>query len=67
MRAEGFAPEKEKRRPGIIKPFFLSTVNFEPRKNLENLIKAFGMMPPEVRDKFQLVIVCRPDGMAARL
>jgi len=46
---------------GIQKPFFLYTANFEPRKNLETLIKAFGLLPLNLRERFQLVIVCAPD------
>lgn len=46
---------------GIRRPYFLSAASFEPRKNLENLIAAYGLMPPEVRGKFQLVVVSSPD------
>jgi glycosyltransferase involved in cell wall biosynthesis len=34
---------------------FLSTI--EPRKNVENLLKAYKALPPEIRDKYGLVLI----------
>ena len=42
---------------GIIRPFFLFVGTLEPRKNLERLISAYAIIPPELRKEAQMVIV----------
>lgn len=42
-------------RPG----FMLYVAGFEFRKNLQRLVAAYGLMPPELRARHQLVIACR--------
>ncbi len=41
----------------IKRPFFLFVGTLEPRKNLERLISAYGLLSPEMRQKAQMVIV----------
>lgn len=45
-----------KRRYDLSDSFILSTGTLEPRKNLERLIRAYGALPPALRDKYQLVL-----------
>lgn len=47
-----------RRRYGLIRPFLLYTGGIDPRKNIEGLIRAFAALPPELRDRHQLAIVC---------
>lgn len=42
---------------GIKRKFLMYTGSFDQRKNHENLIRAFGLLPKNVRNEFQLVIV----------
>ncbi len=42
-------------RPG----YMLYVAGFEFRKNLERVVAAYGLLPPEVRASHQLVIACR--------
>lgn len=42
---------------GIVRPFFLFVGTLEPRKNLERLISAYAIIPPELRKEAQMVIV----------
>jgi len=45
---------------GPIAPgFMLYVAGFEFRKNLERVIAAYGLLPPELRSAHQLVIACR--------
>ncbi|MGH2773534.1 MAG: glycosyltransferase, partial [Actinomycetota bacterium] len=44
--------------PAIRKPFVLSVLGAEPRKNTEGLIEAFALLPRDLRRQMQLVIVC---------
>ena len=41
----------------ITKPFVMYTGGVDPRKNVFGLISAFAMLPEEVRDTYQLVMV----------
>lgn len=45
-------------RYAITKPFVMYTGNTDQRKNVEGLIRAFSILPSEVRCQHQLVIVC---------
>ena len=45
-------------RYGITKPFVLYTGGIDHRKNIEALVRAFSMLPKEVRKAHQLAIVC---------
>ncbi|WCT74843.1 glycosyltransferase [Sphingomonas naphthae] len=45
------------RRLNITRRFIMHTSAFEPRKNFEGLVRAFGQIPPEVRAPYQLVFV----------
>lgn len=51
MRAEVIA------RYGLQKPFVMYAGGFDPRKNIAGLIRAFALLPPEVRAARQLAIV----------
>jgi len=42
---------------GINKPYILSVCTLEPRKNLEKLIDAFGLLDKKLLDQYQLVLV----------
>ncbi len=44
-------------RVGIKRKFVMHTSAFEPRKNFEGLVRAFGLLPKTVRQDFQLVLV----------
>jgi glycosyltransferase involved in cell wall biosynthesis len=43
---------------GLRRPFLLYVGGDDPRKNLEGMITAYGLLEPELRHRFQLVIVC---------
>ncbi|MDM0049028.1 glycosyltransferase [Variovorax sp. J22R115] len=45
-------------RHGLHKPFVMYTGGIDPRKNLEGLIRAFALLPSELRTALQLAIVC---------
>lgn len=44
-------------RLGIRRNFVMHTSAFEPRKNFEGLIRAFGLLPLPIRQQHQLVLV----------
>ncbi|MBT2187514.1 glycosyltransferase [Sphingobium nicotianae] len=46
------------RRAHITRKFVMFTSAFEPRKNFEGLVRAFGMLPYQLRREYQLVLVC---------
>lgn len=54
-----------RRRYGIGTRFVLCTGGIDPRKNLERLIAAFGLLPGPVRAGCHLVIVCSVSGTDA--
>ncbi|MGF6599986.1 glycosyltransferase involved in cell wall biosynthesis [Paraburkholderia sp. GAS448] len=60
-RLELSEPERHalNRRFGIERPFVMTTGIVEPRKNLEGLIAAYAMLPPELRRSYQLFMVCQ--------
>jgi glycosyltransferase involved in cell wall biosynthesis len=43
---------------GLNKPYVMYTGGIDHRKNIEGLIRAFGLLPKAVRDRHQLAIVC---------
>ncbi|MGF6493639.1 glycosyltransferase involved in cell wall biosynthesis [Luteibacter sp. 621] len=45
------------RKFGIERPFVMYAGGFDPRKNLARLIEAFALLPPDVREAHQLVLV----------
>ena len=47
--------------------FLLYVGYFEFRKNMEGLIAGFGRLPPELRERHQLVLVCAPRPFEADL
>jgi glycosyltransferase involved in cell wall biosynthesis len=46
-------------RYGITRPFVMYTGGVDPRKNLDRLIQAYGLLAPSLRSRHQLVIVGR--------
>lgn len=44
---------------GIRRPFLLYVGNDEYHTNLDGAVRAFALLPPELRTNYQLVIVCR--------
>ena len=44
---------------GITDSFIICTGGADGRKNLDGLIRAFGAMPKELKEQYQLVIVCK--------
>ena len=51
---------------GLVKPFVMYTGGIDWRKNLEALIRAFALLPPILRDNFQLALVCHSEEGAKR-
>jgi len=43
---------------GIAKPYVMYTGGIDHRKNVDEIIRAFGLLPPALRNAHQLVIVC---------
>ncbi|CAB3760132.1 glycosyltransferase family 4 protein [Paraburkholderia humisilvae] len=46
-------------RFGISRPFVMTTGIVEPRKNLEGLIVAYSRLPQNLRQQYQLLMVCQ--------
>ncbi|MDE5556643.1 MAG: glycosyltransferase [Ruminococcus sp.] len=44
---------------GITKPFIMCTGGEDGRKNLDGLIRAYSLMPENIRNSYQLVVVCK--------
>ncbi|MEN3010901.1 MAG: glycosyltransferase, partial [Candidatus Bipolaricaulaceae bacterium] len=40
------------------RPFVLYVGGIEPRKNIEGLLKAYALLPKDLRERHQLVVVC---------
>lgn len=54
------SPDREselRQRYGLGKPFLMTIGSSDPHKNLEGLIQAFGLLPANLRNSHQLVIV----------
>jgi len=47
----------ERERPEIDRPFVLFPAGSDPRKNVEGLIAAFGLLPAALRDNLRLVVL----------
>ncbi|MDE6034502.1 MAG: glycosyltransferase [Ruminococcus sp.] len=44
---------------GISKPFIMCTGGEDSRKNLDGLIRAYSLLPDNIRNSYQLVVVCK--------
>ncbi|MBR4628447.1 MAG: glycosyltransferase [Ruminococcus sp.] len=44
---------------GVTKPFIMCTGGEDGRKNLDGLVRAYSLMPTDLRKKYQLVVVCK--------
>ena len=47
------------RQNGISRRYLMHCGAYEGRKNFDGLIKAFGLIPRSIRDRYQLVLVCK--------
>jgi glycosyltransferase involved in cell wall biosynthesis len=47
-------------RHGLTRPFVMYTGGFDPRKNVDGLIRAYGALPASVRAAHQLLVVGAP-------
>ncbi len=62
-------PESEKNallsKFGVTKPFIMCTGGEDGRKNLDGLVRAYALMPADIRSRYQLVVVCKlsPNGL----
>ncbi|UVH56617.1 glycosyltransferase [Variovorax paradoxus] len=64
------APERAhalRARYNLHKPFVMYTGGIDHRKNIDGLIRAFALLPPELRSEHQLAVVCsaRPEDREA--
>ncbi|MDE6091574.1 MAG: glycosyl transferase family 1, partial [Ruminococcus sp.] len=46
-------------RFGITKPFVMCTGGEDGRKNLDGLIRAYALLPENLKNSYQLVVVCK--------
>jgi glycosyltransferase involved in cell wall biosynthesis len=46
-------------RPAIEPGYLLYTGGIEPRKNIDRLLEAYAALPRELRERHQLVVICR--------
>ena len=44
---------------GVTRPFIMCTGGEDGRKNLDGLVRAYSLMPADIRRKYQLVVVCK--------
>jgi glycosyltransferase involved in cell wall biosynthesis len=51
--------------PGLGERFVVYNGAIDPRKNLDRLVQAYAALPVAVRDRWQLVLVCRADPLQA--
>ena len=47
-------------RYGLWRPFVMYTGGFDPRKNIDGLIRAYAQLPEALRERYQLAIVDKP-------
>jgi glycosyltransferase involved in cell wall biosynthesis len=59
-------PAGSAQRFGLTRPFVMYTGGIDWRKNIEGLVNAFGLLPPALRSRFQLAIVCQADAQARK-
>jgi len=52
------AEGKIRQRYGLVKPYVMYTGGIDHRKNIEGLIRAFSLLPKEIKEQHQLAIVC---------
>jgi alpha-1,3-rhamnosyl/mannosyltransferase len=55
-RFDGSGAEEARRKLALDRPYVLITGTLEPRKNLPRLIAAFAALPPDLRDRYELVL-----------
>jgi glycosyltransferase involved in cell wall biosynthesis len=53
--------ELQKAMPWLVQGFVLYTGGIEPRKNIDRLLVAYAGLPRALRERHQLVVVCRID------
>lgn len=53
------AASKFRAQLGISRPYLMHSGNVEPRKNFDGLIRAYGLVAPDLRRRHQLVLVGR--------
>jgi glycosyltransferase involved in cell wall biosynthesis len=53
--------ELQKAMPWLVQGFVLYTGGIEPRKNIDRLLVAYAGLPRVLRERHQLVVVCRVD------
>ena len=51
--------------PGLGERFMVYNGAIDPRKNLDRLVEAYATLPAAIRDRWQLVLVCRADPLQA--
>lgn len=49
--------------PGLGERFMVYNGAIDPRKNLDRLVEAYATLPGSIRDRWQLVLVCRADAL----
>lgn len=54
------AVEKVKEKYGIGKEYLLFLGTTDPRKNVDGIVKAYGLLPEAVQDRYQLVLAGAP-------
>lgn len=58
---------KVKAKYGIKKDYMLYVGNFKPHKNVSSLLEAFALLPPRLRDNYQLILSGKLDAYSAQL
>lgn len=57
-------PDDTPARLGVERPFVMYTGGIDWRKNIEGLVRAYAMLPGELRSRHQLVLVCHAEAHA---
>jgi O-antigen biosynthesis alpha-1,2-mannosyltransferase len=55
--------ESLRRKYGLMRPFIMYTGVMEERKNIEGLLRAYSLLPSDVRRRHQLALICQPTEM----
>ncbi|RLA72681.1 MAG: hypothetical protein DRG30_07120, partial [Epsilonproteobacteria bacterium] len=58
QKVDDLQKEAVKSKYGIYKSFIMYTGGVDYRKNIEGLIRAYALLPFELRDRYQLAIIC---------